>query len=83
MLAGGATKSAMSNQSSGPGSSSFPSPIRFGQDGAPLLTPVFRKTVKGRPVLGVEIPNREREMLYAALEAGLTGYTYLHETPFE
>jgi arginine decarboxylase len=29
------------------------------------------------------IPNREREMLYAALEAGLTGYTYLHETPFE
>jgi arginine decarboxylase len=30
-----------------------------------------------------DIPNREREMLYAALEAGLTGYTYLHETPFE
>jgi arginine decarboxylase len=29
------------------------------------------------------IPNREREMLFAALEAGLTGYTYLHETPFE
>jgi arginine decarboxylase len=30
-----------------------------------------------------DIPNREREMLFAALEAGLTGYTYLHETPFE
>jgi arginine decarboxylase len=30
-----------------------------------------------------DIPNRERELLYAALEAGLTGYTYLHETPFE
>ena len=30
--------------------------MRFGQDGAPLLTPVFRKTVKGRPVLRVTIP---------------------------
>jgi arginine decarboxylase len=30
-----------------------------------------------------DIPNREANLLLAALEAGLTGYTYLHETPFE
>jgi arginine decarboxylase len=30
-----------------------------------------------------DLPNREVNLLLAALEAGLTGYTYLHETPFE
>src|SRR5262245_32515153 len=55
VLGGGAAKSLMSNQRSGPGSSSLPSPVRFGQEGAPLLTPVLRNTVKGRPVLRVTI----------------------------
>ena len=39
----------MSNHWLAVGLSSLPSPMRFGQDGAPLLTPVFRNTVKGRP----------------------------------
>src|SRR6185436_14217997 len=56
VLGGGATKSAMSNHRSGDGSSSLPSPIRFGHDGAPLFTPVFRNTVKGRPVESVAMP---------------------------
>ena len=30
--------------------------MRFGQDGAPLLTPVFRNTVNGRPVESVTMP---------------------------
>src|SRR5207245_1873926 len=50
VLGGGATKSATLNHTSGVGLSSFPLPRRLGHDGAPLLTPVFRKTVKGRPV---------------------------------
>ena len=56
MFAGGAWKSAVSNHRSGVGLSSLPSPMRFGHDGAPLLTPVFRKTVNGRPVERVTIP---------------------------
>jgi hypothetical protein len=45
-----------SNQRSTVGSSSRPSPMRSGHDGAPLLTPVLRKTVNGRPVESVTMP---------------------------
>src|SRR6476661_6172225 len=57
VLAGGATKSAGLYQRSTVGLSSSPEPIRFGQLGAPLFTPVCMKTVNGRPVVTVPIPD--------------------------
>ena len=56
MFAGGATKSAGLYHRSTVGLSSCPDPIRFGQLGAPLLTPVCIKTVNGRPVVIVAMP---------------------------
>src|SRR5687767_2461455 len=53
VLGGGATKSAGLNQRSTVGSSSSPDPIRFGQLGAPLLTPAASVTLNGRPVVTV------------------------------
>jgi arginine decarboxylase len=34
-------------------------------------------------VKAADLPRGESEMMLDALEAGLTGYTYLHETPHE
>ena len=49
VFGGGATKSAGLNQRSTVGLSSLPDPIRLGQLGAPLLTPVWSETLNGRP----------------------------------
>ena len=57
MFGGGATKSAGLNQRSTVGSSSLPDPMRFGQLGAPLLTPVCSETLNGRPVVIVVMPD--------------------------
>src|SRR4029453_393283 len=57
VFGGGATKSAGLNQRSTVGLSSSPDPIRLGQLGAPLLTPVWSETLNGRPVVIVVIPD--------------------------
>ena len=56
MLGVGATNAVGSNHWSTVGLSRRPSPMRSGHEGAPLLTPVLRNTVNGRPVESVTIP---------------------------
>src|SRR5436190_21426112 len=56
VFGGGGAKSAGLYHRSTVGLASRPEPMRFGQLGAPLLTPVCMKTVNGRPVVIVAMP---------------------------